>query len=774
MRGVTVADLARVEGITPRAVTKRVAEGKLAAVAIAARARGGRALLIPAEALDERTLARCVKKDLVREVEPLRRPDGLPGELAPAPGETPTDEDLSEGAALALLEREPLAVDDLPAGAAFLSAVQVADLLGATPRGVRLRAAREGWPTVEGPATSGSSRYKQRLFPFRVLPAAAQARWLEQQRLQLGAGSPEDAAAPPSVDKTRWDALPLKQRREAIRRVWILEEAEASAGLTGGRHKLAAYVARRRAEHPAEKRVSLRSIYRWRAAFAAGGVLALVPDWENREGIGRSSLTAETRAFIEALYLHPNQPGIAWCCHRLQEKCLERGWPVPSYAAVRRHINSITPYEKSFHRDGERKWTAAYVESVLRDYESIEPNEYWCADHHQLDVAVVVTDPNGARRALFPWLTAFQDVRTRAIVGWALAETPSGASINLALLRALRRFGVPRQVILDNGRDFAGKRFTGGADHRFRFKVREDDVVGVYGLLHIRTRFCIPANAQAKPVERFFGTLERDFGVALPGYRGSNVAARPEQLERQLKGRDELLTLAAMEAEVGSWMETFNATWKHSSLGGRAPLDVWKEFFARHVVRKVDENALRFIMMKAGRRKVGRYGVQLLNAVYRADALVRLQGQEVTLRYDPDDLTKVFVYDGHDGFLCEALRRGAGAPFADDMDEYKRVAALKKSEKEHLRAAVKARAERLQGQLPTLGDRLGSRIPAVAAHVEPELVEIVPTAMDETAAEIGNVVHPATLALAGENAAADDLDFGVLDADGDAVTFDVA
>ena len=755
MRGVTVADLARVEGVTPRAISKRVAEGRLAAIAVPGPGRGGRRLLIPEAALDERTLARCVKKDLLRDADPARRPDGLPGENEnPAPAPPPSDKELSDATGLALLEREPIAVDDLPAGT-FLTSVQIADLLGCDRRAVDLKAAREGWPSLAVAGDETDGRYKRRLFPFAVLPADAQARWLEQERLDLS-NDPDRAATDAQKDVARrYLALPAAARREALRRARIVELAEAASCRAKRRRAgLAAFVARWRAEHPEDARLSVRSIYRWRAAFARDGLLGLVPDWESRELMGRASLTPEMRAFLDLLYLDPNQPGIAWCCRRLVEKCRERGWPAPNYSAVRRYLQGIPEAERTFHRRGARAWEEKFLPSVLRDYDSVEPNEIWCADHHQVDVAVVAVDKNGNRRPLFPWLTAIQDIRTRAIVGWAVDETPSGATINLALLRALKRFGVPRHILLDNGRDFAGKRFTGGADHRFRFKVKEAEVRGVYSLLRIETHFCIPANAQAKPVERFFGTLERDFGVALPGYRGSSVAARPEQLERQLRAGDELLTLAAFDAELGGWLETFNAAWKHGGLGGRAPLDVWRAWFETHAVRQVEETTLRLIMTVAARRQVRRYGVQFENAWYWNDDLLRLHGQEVTLRYDPDDMMRVFVYDARDQFVCVAPLRDRAA-FLGGMEEYKKTRTLRKNTKAAFRALVKARAEEAGGA-PTLQDRLGSRValPAAPAEEAP-LTQLMETPLDDAAAAVEELAHPTPPAPEEESAALD-------------------
>ena len=367
-----------------------------------------------------------------------------------------------------------------------------------------------------------------------------------------------------------------------------------------------------------------------------------------------------------------------------------------------------------------------FLPSVLRDYDSISPNDIWCADHCQLDVAVLVRDRNGNRRPIFPWLTAIEDLSSRAIVGWALAEMPSSSTINVALLRALRRFGVPKHFLIDNGRDFASKQFTGGAEKRFRFKLKESEVRGVFSFLKIEPHFAIPGNPKAKPVERFFRTLKGDFEVAFPGYRGRDVAHRPEKLKGELVAGDELLFLGAMATEAGRWLETYNATWEHAGLDGRAPLDAWNEWAKENVVRKVEETALRLIMMTAEEpRLVGRFGVRFQDQYYWHEDLLAHHDRKVLIRYEPDDLGRVVVHDLEGRFICVAPRRGR-TPFLGDMDEHKRIQALKTKKKRALRDARAAAAE-LAGGEPTLSDKLR---PAVVAEPETPFVELAATAFD--------------------------------------------
>lgn len=731
MRVVNVKNLARAEGITPRAVVKRVAEQKLAAAKVPGRGRGGLVTVIPEDALGDALAAKLERKGAFFNIDDRTVREVINAHLL-TPPRADESSALKSELDIASLEPEPVFVDELPPGT-YLTAAEVADFLAADERSIRRKAAREGWPSLEVNGRAGP----RKLYPLKRLPLDVQARYLERQRLELGGQTlmsvptpPHGADGPEVADAAvkTWLALPTALRREALRRARVLELADAASSRAKKRgESLARFVEKYRADHPGEKRLSARSVYRWRRAFAEGGLLALVPDWESREHLGLSSLTPEMKAFLDLLYLDQNRPSVKWCCQRLAEKCRERAWRVPSYSAVRRYLKSIPAEERVFHREGQRAWENKFLPSVLRDYESINANDIWCADHCQLDVAVLVRDRNGSRRPIFPWLTAIEDLSSRAIVGWALAETPSSSTINLALLRALRRFGVPWHFLIDNGRDFASKQFTGGAPKRFRFKLNESEVHGIFLFLKIEPHFAIPGNPKAKPVERFFGTFKGDFEVAFPGYRGRDVAHRPEKLKAELKAGDELLYLGAMESEVGGWLETYNATWEHGGLDGRAPLDAWNEHFAENVVRKVEETALRLIMMVAEEpRTVGRFGVTFQDQHYWHEDLAKHHGRKVLIRYEPDDLSRVVVHDLEGRFVCVAGRRGR-TPFLGTVDEHKRVQALKKKKKRALREARAAAAE-LAGGEPTLSDKL--RPPAEKEPATP-FVELAATGFED-------------------------------------------
>ena len=140
-------------------------------------------------------------------------------------------------------------------------------------------------------------------------------------------------------------------------------------------------------------------------------------------------------------------------------------------------------------------------------------------------------------------------------------------------------------------------------------------------------------------MERFFGTLNESVLRALPGYTGSNVQQRPKDAEKdaQLTLRDiERIIVGfivdkhnqALDARMGD--RTRNQRWE-SGLIGDPPL--------------ISERELDICLMKTIRRTVQRDGnVQFENVMYQGEYLAGYAGKAVSIRYDPRDITTIWIY----------------------------------------------------------------------------------------------------------------------------------
>jgi putative transposase len=144
---------------------------------------------------------------------------------------------------------------------------------------------------------------------------------------------------------------------------------------------------------------------------------------------------AEAR--VAALYNHGSQP--------------------PSYTTVRVYLKSLPRAVRTLAKEGEKAFNNKLRPFVIRDYRKLAVNEIWVSDHMRHDVFVrndldLPGSTPDARLRL--WLTAFMDVRSRKIVGMSWCVNPSSESISSALRVAVAQFGVPREVLIDNGEDY--------------------------------------------------------------------------------------------------------------------------------------------------------------------------------------------------------------------------------------------------------------------------------------------------------------------------------
>lgn len=138
---------------------------------------------------------------------------------------------------------------------------------------------------------------------------------------------------------------------------------------------------------------------------------------------------------------------------------LARGWadaePVALRSLQRAFAEQTTSGYRALLTHGEN---ARREHGVHRDQPAVPRNTVWETDHK--DLPILVLPPRG--KAARPWLTAFTDAGTRAIVGWCLALHPSSATVLAALRMALVHApdrgpwgAVPAAVRIDGGLEFA-------------------------------------------------------------------------------------------------------------------------------------------------------------------------------------------------------------------------------------------------------------------------------------------------------------------------------
>ncbi|WP_314250696.1 DDE-type integrase/transposase/recombinase [Streptomyces sp. DSM 40907] len=279
---------------------------------------------------------------------------------------------------------------------------------------------------------------------------------------------------------------------------------------------------------------------------------------------------------------------------------LAEGWadarPVTLRTLQRAFGQEMTPAEQAAWRTGESGRRAAAVH--LRRPDTLR-GRCWEMDHKQLPL--VVLPPKG--KAICPWMTTVIDDGTRALLGWAVAVTPTSGTVFTAMRMAmlhqpdLSPFGtVPDRVRIDQGLEFAA-----------------DDVEAALGTLAMVMHRLPPFQPHRKgKVERLNLTIEQMLISQLPGFTSG-----PRDASGELYGPVKDFVAAKQAAEgqsdgpmrIGRFAERFalGARWynterPHGMLGGRAPLQAWNDDVAP--VRRIGADQLRHLMLASTDRTI--------------------------------------------------------------------------------------------------------------------------------------------------------------------------
>jgi transposase InsO family protein len=465
---------------------------------------------------------------------------------------------------------------------------------------------------------------------------------------------------------------------------------------------------------------SVSSLYRWRSKFIRAGkaaegdpVLAVYLGFtaliDRRKGAilfpatdGRIRVNERLRLLIQGLYSRRTRPSAAKVWKRLLTHCIacrqapmqpvERGirglykrHRCPrcgfelSYSTVLRIIREIPPSVKALGREGKRAFREQYGVYIPRTYQDLRNREIFCGDHHEFDLFVY----SSSGRLFRPWISAWLDLKTEVLTGWFISARPNAETIALAYRHAVlpkrdKIMGLSESVYVDNGRDYRSHYLEGtsrnlgmtelGTTELFARAhgiqiVSEDAMEGLWRQLGVSTLHTLPANPQAKPIERFFGTVERDLLQELPGWCGNRPETRPtdilkpllKQHEAWLEGKREetpFLHIAEFALKFEAWLHERYLRTPHTRLGC-APLEAYEHEYGNPVV--TTERALDILLMRAERRLVRRNGIEMFERGrwYWAAELAGREGTYVEVRWDPRELGKILIYSDQ-GFLCEA------------------------------------------------------------------------------------------------------------------------
>jgi transposase InsO family protein len=385
--------------------------------------------------------------------------------------------------------------------------------------------------------------------------------------------------------------------------------------------------------------------------------------------------------FFKDVYLVQQKPDIRFCWKMACFEAGRRGWMPRSEPQTRRFVSTIPKAVIDLRRGGPKAYNDKASPYIERDYSGLKVNQIWTADHHQFDV--IVTHEGKETR---PWLTAFQDVRSRKIVGYEItADGGNTNSILAAMAIAMDGHGVPEGMYFDWGKDFASQAI-GGVKRKQRMAGEKVDpnMISMAVALDIRVVHCQPYHGQSKPIERGFGTM-RQFSKTWSTYCGNSTANKPENLQAKLK-RGAAAELADFIESFGRWAQWHNECHEHHghAMEGKSPAVVFDELVTE---KRVIPAAIRTIMFwKPGPlTKVGRNGVRCNGLTYGLNELALMmhwQGKEVSVRVDPNETNRAAICAPDGKFICMAECNQKLPWNATAEQTSKAIAAIKRRKKE--------------------------------------------------------------------------------------------
>ena len=547
------------------------------------------------------------------------------------------------------------------------------------------------------------------LIPVSALPADLQAKYYARQRQEAGIEPPKTAVKQnKSRPKMTFEDFSEAERESIVMWKDILLEWQGYRNSFEGKKtevdKL--FIGKCQLEHP-ELQVSMDVLYRKWAAYKENDLAGILG---KRGGANKGASSIPDKVWNAFLWywLDDNQPTVSTCFKATKEwtqdfypELLEQ---IPSERAFRRHLErDVSEALKICARKGDKAMKDRCEPYIDRMYDQLHANDVWIADNHTLDIMTV--DGDGVVHRLY--LTAFLDAKSGVLVGWNITDTPTSQSTVLALRHGIKRFGIPKIVYVDNGREFL-THDIGGKGHRGRTS-SEDEIMPptILQRLGIVMRNALVRNADAKPIERTFSTVTMQFAREFKGYCGGTIMMKPESLKRRIKEGRLPCDFEVREA-LNDWIDyEFNMQeygGKEAKFRGMSRLDVWNKDIKNVGVRMAEESDLNLMLMRSTRfQKIKRNGVYV---TFSGEKLWYMDyehtwehiGEEVYVRYDPADPRTVRIYDKDDRYLWTwgVADKVMQDYITNKVDELSDAIAIQNSVGRRIKADLKAVAEGLE------------------------------------------------------------------------------
>ena len=182
--------------------------------------------------------------------------------------------------------------------------------------------------------------------------------------------------------------------------------------------------------------LSPKTLYSWRGRFVRLGPAGLSEKGPRK--VGPSRLPEPTQRAILML----KQAHSDWGIDRIHDVLLRAEGHAASPGAILRVLT-----ENGYVVEGDP--IQARAQDAVRHFERARPNELW-----QSDLFTFVLKPSPQR----VYLVIFMDDHSRFVVSYGLNASASGAMAREALSSGIANFGAPKEVLTDNGPQYASWR----------------------------------------------------------------------------------------------------------------------------------------------------------------------------------------------------------------------------------------------------------------------------------------------------------------------------
>lgn len=495
-----------------------------------------------------------------------------------------------------------------------------------------------------------------------------------------------------TIDIQKYSEAPTWAKLQAEKYINILN---ASQNLNG--NTLQEFVNTWNKNNP-DNQTSYSSIIRMRHRYANEGISGLLSKYGNNSG--RTIIDGLYYEYFKNLYLVEGAPSVRSCWELTLGYAMRTNGVIreefPSYMSFMRRLEREVPRQSIYlARYGESAWNRKYGNYIERDYSNIICGKVWVSDHAQIDVACLTSDGN----IVFPWVTAWRDYKSSKWLGWILqCGHPNSDLIFQSFYYAAETYGLPEDVIIDNGKDYRSKDFAGG---RKAVKVNADKVktTSMLAELNIEVHFALPYNAQTKPIERDFLKIKELLSKHCVGYRGGNVVERPEKLAVEIK-KGKIMPFDKFKTLFDDFV--INVLNKRPSQGknlkGLSPDELFNQEFKEKITTSRD--ALKLFCMRTSKTfTVGRNGIKdsEFGITYWADWMISKNGLKVYLRRDIQNYKEAWAFNRDtDEFVGKVSAVHAVAALHADTvskEEFKEAMSIKKRNLKVAKAYIKQTRE---------------------------------------------------------------------------------